>query len=671
MKDTLMPIAKADEWLKPVNDDIKDRYNRFKIRHEDIKHHAGSLTKFADAYKYFGIHFDKKNNEFTYREWAPEAYSIAIFGDFNDWSRVSHPLQQIGNGVWEIKLPYDQYKKSFVHNSKVKVMVHGANGWLERLPVYISRVGKDPGSINFTGLLWFPERKFSWKGDTFDVKTITTPLIYEAHVGMSAEELRVGTYVEFADNILPRIKKAGYNTVQLMAIAEHPYYGSFGYHVANYFAVSSRSGTPDELKYLVKKAHSMGLAVIMDIVHSHTVKNTNEGISEFDGTVTQYFHEGERGTHPDWDSKLFNYGKTEILQFLLSNIKFWIKEFHFDGFRFDGVSSMLYTHHGVGVTFDTPEKFYRYDVDFDAITYLQLANTLLHGLKKGAISIAEDVSGMPGTSAPISHGGLGFDYRLAMGIPDYWIKTLKEQTDAAWNIESMYYEMLNRKWDVGTIAYAESHDQALVGDKTLAFRLIDKDMYFSMSKDKQSMAVDRGIALHKLIRLFTISLGGNGYLNFMGNEFGHPEWIDFPREGNNFSYQHARRQWSLCDNHKLKYHYLADFDKQMLALVKEFNVLQAESPTMQKYDDWHKTIAFERAGLLFIFNWHINLSPTDYEIPVSKHGEYELVLNSDSPEFGGFDRINADQNFFSMSINNWPTIKIYVPNRTVLVLRAK
>jgi len=670
-KETLMPIAKKDEWLIPVNEDIKQRFERFKNRENDIKVQFGGLSKFADAYHYFGIHHNKKTKVFIYREWAPAAYELFLFGEFNDWNRTSHPLTKIENGIWEIELPYNEYKNSFVHNSKIKVLVHGENGWLERIPVYINRVGQDPGSPNFTGLLWFPKNQFDWEGDDFDVKSIKNPIIYEGHVGMGTEELKVGTYLEFAENVLPRVKAAGYNTIQLMAIAEHPYYGSFGYHVANYFAVSSRSGTPEELKYLVKKAHQMGLAVIMDIVHSHTVKNINEGIGSFDGTVSQYFHEGGRGEHPDWDSKLFNYGKIEVLQFLLSNVKYWIKEFHFDGFRFDGVSSMLYFHHGNGVSFDAPEKYFRDGVEFDAITYLQLANKLAHSIKPGCITIAEDVSGMPGISAPLSDGGLGFDYRLAMGIPDFWIKVLKEEDDSQWNIEKMYYEMLNRKWDVGTIAYSESHDQALVGDKTLAFRLMDSEMYYSMAKNTPNLAVDRGISLHKMIRLFTISLGGNGYLNFMGNEFGHPEWIDFPREGNNYSHHYARRQWSLCDNKELKYHYLADFDKEMLEIIKNYSVLNSDYPVLLKHDDWHKTIAFERAGLIFVFNWHVNLSPTNYEIPVSQQGEYEIILNSDLPHLGGFDRIDQNQVYHSMKINEINTIKLYIPNRSVLVLKIK
>jgi len=664
-----MPIVEADEWLLPVNIDIKERYERFKYRLEEINKTYGSLTQFADAYKFLGIHYNKKEKVFTYREWAPAAYEIFLFGEFNNWNRTSHPLYRIDNGVWEIKFPYSEYKNTFVHNSKIKVLVNAANGWNERIPAYISCVGQDPESANFSGLVWLPKKEFDWQGDAFDVQSIGQLIIYEAHVGMAMEESRVGTYLEFADNILPRIKDAGYNTVQLMAIAEHPYYGSFGYHVANYFAVTSRSGTPEELKYLVRKAHSLGLAVIMDIVHSHTVKNLNEGIAEFDGTVTQYFHEGGRGHHPDWDSKLFNYGKIEILEFLLSNVKFWLEEFHFDGFRFDGVSSMLYFHHGNGVSFDSPEKYFRDGVEFDAITYLQLANTLIQDIKKGAISIAEDVSGMPGISTPVSDGGLGFNYRLAMGIPDFWIKILKEEDDTKWNIENMYYEMLNRKWDVGTVAYAESHDQALVGDKTIAFRLMDKEMYFSMAKNTPNLAVDRGISLHKLIRLFTIALGGNAYLNFMGNEFGHPEWIDFPREGNGYSHFYARRQWSLCDNKELKYHYLADFDKKMVELIKEYNLLGAEYPNLLKHDDWHKTIAFERAGLIFVFNWHVNLSPFDYEIPVSEAGDYELVLNSDVPEFGGFNRINVWQTYHSLQANEKQVIKIYVPNRSVLIFK--
>jgi 1,4-alpha-glucan branching enzyme len=668
-KQYIPAIIQLDPWLKPVTDDIIARYERFNERLATIESHYRGMSAFASAYEYMGFHFDSSENCWTYREWAPAAHSLFLTGDFNTWNPTSHPLSRIDNGIWEIKLGFDEYKDSFVHGSKIKVLVNSQIGSNLKIPAYITRVIQDEDTKNYSGQLWFPQ-KFDWKKDNFNAAELGQLLIYEAHVGMAQEKEGIGTYKEFTKNILPRIKEAGYNAVQLMAIQEHPYYGSFGYHVANFFAASSRFGTPEELKKLIRTAHEMGIAVIMDLVHSHTVKNLNEGLNLFDGSENQYFHAGERGEHPNWDSKLFDYGKTEVLQFLLSNIKYWLEEFHFDGFRFDGVGSMMYYHHG-DEPIDTIHKFFTQGVEWDAVTYLQLANYLTHFIKPSAITIAEDVTGMPGLSLNISDGGIGFDYRLGMGIPDFWIKYLKEYSDEQWSMGEMWNVLNDRLSYVKTVAYCESHDQALVGDKTIAFRLMDKDMYFHMQIDDDNPIIDRGIALHKMIRLFTIALGGQAYLNFMGNEFGHPEWIDFPREGNDWSYMHARRQWSLVDNKQLKYHLLADFDKAMIGFVSSFKVLQASVYAhLLNLDEDNKCIIFERAGLIFLFNFHVDRSIPDYEFSVPMGGDYKIILNSDNPAFGGHGRIDENTIFTTQyrKENRTNFLRVYLTSRTALVL---
>ncbi|MCD4735698.1 MAG: alpha amylase C-terminal domain-containing protein, partial [Bacteroidales bacterium] len=563
-----------------------------------------------------------------------------------------------------------EYRETFVHSSKIKVIVKSEKGVQYRIPAYIRRVIQDDITKEYWGQVWLPQR-FNWENDSFSLKKTDQLFIYETHVGMSQEKEGLGTYLEFMEFNLPRIKEAGYNAIQLMAIQEHPYYGSFGYHVANFFAPSSRFGTPEDLKELVKRAHSMGIAVILDIVHSHTVKNTIEGINEFDGSDSQYFHPGTRGDHPQWDSKLFDYGKTEVLRFLLSNIKYWIREFHFDGFRFDGVGSMMYFHHG-NEPIDNLEKYFRQGVEWDAITYLQLANSLAHKLKPGFVSIAEDVTGMPGLTSAISDGGIGFNYRLGMGIPDFWIRYLKEKSDEDWNLGEMWQVLNNRLTYVKTVTYAESHDQALVGDKTLAFRLMDKEMYWHMHKDDPNMIIDRGIALHKMIRLFTISLGGEAYMNFMGNEFGHPEWIDFPREGNNWSYKHARRQWSIADHPDLKYKYLAQFDKEMIRVIKDNRIMISFFGNQLNVDEKNKTIIFERNHLVFAFNFHPANSIPGYEFPVPTPGKYKVILNTDNKEFGGHGRIDDSVDHFTFTnAEGRHFLKLYLTNRTALMLKKQ
>lgn len=664
-----MKIVDNDSWLTPVAEEVQKRYDRFCNRMNTIEKQYGSLNSFASAHEFFGFHYDRIRRGWWYREYAPAAHYLSLYGDFNGWNKYENPLENVGNGIWELFLPDSEYKTKLVHGSLLKVLVQSSIGEQERIPVYITRVVQDDNTKDFSAQFWNPEKQYVFENQapTIDDEPL---LIYESHVGMAQEKEGVGTYNEFITNVLPRIKAGGYNAVQLMAIAEHPYYGSFGYHVSNFFAASSRFGTPEELKKLVDAAHGMGLLVIMDLVHSHTVKNVREGINLFDGTEYQYLKPGQEGVHPQWDSKLFDYGKTATLQLLLSNVKYWLEEYHFDGYRFDGVTSMLYKNHGMGETFDNPWKYFGDTVDNDAVTYLQLANKLIHDIDNQNVTIAEDVSGMPGICAKIEDGGIGFDYRLGMGLPDFWIKVLKDQTDEQWNIHEFFFTMTNRLSDVKTIAYAESHDQALVGDKTLAFRLMDKEMYFAMDKNSQNLVIDRGIALHKMIRFFTITLGGDAWLNFMGNEFGHPEWIDFPRYDNGWSYKYAKRQWSLADNGYLKYHWLGDFDKAMLDFVKKTKVMQSAPAWLLNADEDNKTIVFERNNLIFVFNWGQKSLP-DYKIKVKQTGDYEIIFSTDEKRFGGFENIDESAIFPSEMKGDDITMKIYNVARTATVYQVK
>ena len=668
----MMKLVEIDSWLEPVANEVQARYDRYKSLLNYIENRFGSLKSFASAHEFFGFHYDGIRHGWWYREWAPAAHYLSLFGDFNNWDRYANPLEREDDGVWSIFLPDAQYKNKLTHGSLLKVLVQSSIGEQERIPVYIRRVVQNEDNKDFAAQFWdLRQRGNEATRQRANSQQPTAnsqqPLfIYECHIGMAQESEGVGTYKEFKENILPRIKDLGYNAIQLMAIAEHPYYGSFGYHVSNFFAASSRFGTPEDLKELIDTAHEMGIKVIMDLVHSHTVKNTYEGLNLFDGTEDQYLVGGHAGYHPQWDSKLFNYGKIETLRFLLSNVRYWLEEYDFDGFRFDGVTSMLYHNHGIGVEFGKQEDYFGDNVNNEAVTYLQLANTLIHRLNEDNITIAEDVSGMPGICASIEDGGIGFDYRLGMGLPDFWIKILKDQRDEDWNMHEFFFTMTNRLYNVKTIAYAESHDQALVGDKTIAFRLMDKEMYTSMSKFTPNMIVDRGIALHKMIRLFTISLGGDAWLNFMGNEFGHPEWIDFPRLDNDWSYKHARRQWSLVDNKDLKYHYLNDFDKAMLRFIKENDIMNAEPAWLMNADEEHKTIVFERNNMIFVFNWG-NESIADYEINVKNTGDYKIVFSSDDSRFGGFDNIDKSVIFPSEKRGDKVFMKIYNVSRTAVV----
>ncbi len=664
----MLQLIKDDPWLAPYENDLNNRFNYFKKELDRINKQYGSLINYAGRHHELGFHHDALKKGWWYKEWAPAAESLHLRGDFNDWNSESHPLKKNEDGIWEIFVPDKDGLKNF---SKIKVSVKAANGVNDRIPAYTRYAIQNSQTHDFTACIWQVKKKFPWTDKKFNLKEIKAPIIYECHPGMAQEKEGVGTFKEFEENILPRIKDLGYNCIQMMAVKEHPYYGSFGYHVSNYFAPSSRFGTPEDLKSLINKAHEMGMAVIMDMVHSHAVKNFSEGLNDFDGSGHQYFHEGGRGYHTGWDSKLFDYGKEEVSRFLLSNIRYWLEEFHFDGFRFDGVTSMLYHHHGEGVAFDHYDKYFKEGVDWDAIRYLQLANTLIHELKSEALSIAEDMSGMPGNCRPVEEGGVGFDYRLGMGIPDEWIKILKHKKDEEWGMEEIWNVLSNRRHGEKTVAYTESHDQAMVGDKTLAFWLMDKEMYWHMRKDDDNLVIERGIALHKMIRLITSSVGGESYLNFIGNEFGHPEWIDFPREGNQWSYKYARRQWSLVDHPELKYEYLNNFDQAMVNLLKNNNVLSAQPAKLLNVDENNQVLIFERANLIYIFNFHTTNSIPDYEFWVPKAGNFQYVLNSDDAQFGGHDRIDPKTEHISFKKEGGDFLKIYCVNRTALVLKSK
>lgn len=667
----MVNLIKNDPWLEPYKAAIENRHRHALDKIAELTQNGKiKLSEFATGYLYFGVH--KTPTGWTIRDWAPHATAIYLIGDFNNWQRSEEfSFNRLENGVWEINLPASSLK----HGDLYKFIVCWNGGEGERIPAWTTRVIQDKDSYIFCAQIWDPEQPYKFKKEKF--KPDTSPiLIYECHIGMATEKEGYGTYNEFRESILPRIKADGYNTIQIMAIQEHPYYGSFGYHVSSFFAASSKFGTPDDLKRLIDAAHEMGIAVIMDIVHSHAVKNEVEGLGRFDGSDDQYFYTGEMRYHTAWDSLCFNYGKNEVLHFLLSNCKFWMEEYKFDGFRFDGVTSMLYYNHGLGEAFSNYGDYFNGHQDDNAIVYLTLANMVVHETNPNAITIAEEVSGMPGLAVLFEDGGYGFDYRMAMNIPDYWIKIIKEKKDEDWHPTSIFWELTNRRSDEKTISYAESHDQALVGDKTIIFRLIDSDMYWHMSRFQESTCrVDRGMALHKMIRLTTLATINGGYLNFMGNEFGHPEWIDFPREGNGWSFKYARRQWSLVDNKDLKYQYLGDFDHDMLETVKSEKNFQ-QTPVLKIWEkDGDNVLAIMRGELLFVFNFHPNESFSGYGMLVPE-GEYSIILDSDNKKYGGFGLQDDSISHFTESDKMYKPegkgwLRLYLPARSALVLKKR
>ena len=666
VKSTFMRMLETDEWLKPYQADIEMRFERY---NDTLRRIAGDspIADFADGYMFFGFH--RTQNGWVFREWLPAADNVWLVGDFNGWDYGSHPLTKRDDGVWEIEL---EGRDALKHGQYVKLFVEHCGNRFERIPAYIRWTDMDWSMHRLCGRIWMPDEEFSWTDAGFRAsRKQEPPFIYEAHVGMAQEYEGIGSYREFEENVLPRIKKLGYNAVQLMAIQEHPYYASFGYQVTNFFAPSFRYGSPDELRHLIDTAHAMGIRVLLDVVHSHACPNDCEGLNYQDGTEDQYFLYGGRGWHPAWQTRLFNYGKTEVLHFLLSNLKYWLEEFHFDGFRFDGVTSMCYEDHGLGSAFMNYSMYFGLNTNVDALIYLTMANEVIHAVDPAAITVAEEMSGMPGMCLPVEDGGIGFDYRLSMGLPDMWIKLIKEVDMRFWDVGKIYFENTNVRKYEKSIAYAESHDQALVGDKTIIFRLADAEMYTGMERSYHSLSMDTAIDMHKLIRFVTLSLANGGYLNFMGNEFGHPEWIDFPRAGNNWSYYYARRQWSLSENGLLKYSWLNEFDAGMIGLARTFRLLEDDPRTIWM-DFGRKAFSFCRAGLIFVFNFHPTNSIDNYFIHthLTGDGTYRAIFTTDDPAYGGAGRMDPEYEYKTeVTAKGDHGFLFYIPCRSAAVLK--
>ena len=647
-------IYETDPWLAPYRGAVDRRHE--KILSDKAKLCCTrTLNESVNNHLYYPLHVE--GDSWVIREWAPNATRIYLIGEFNNWKRTdAYAFRPVGEGNWECRLP-----RMFLRHAELyKLWVEWPGGGGERLPAYVTRVVQDPETKIFSAQVWDPA-PYMWQHPRPPRRR--NPLIYECHIGMSSEEEKVAGFDEFRRNVLPRVKALGYNVLQIMALQEHPYYGSFGYQVSNFFALSSRFGTPEEFKALVDEAHSKGISVIMDIVHSHAVENVAEGLGCIDGRDDTYFYKGPQGHHPAWGSRCFDYGKDEVKYFLLSNCKYWMEEYHLDGFRFDGVTSMIYWDHGLGKTFGDYSLYFDGGVDENAVSYLALANMLVHEINPDAITIAEDVSGMAGLAAPFEAGGVGFDFRMAMGIADHWIKWIKEKSDEQWSMGEIWWELTNKRSDERTISYAECHDQALVGDKTIIFRLIDKEMYYGMERGSQNLVVDRGVALHKMIRLVTLATCGGGYLNFMGNEYGQPEWIDFPREGNGWSFKHARRQWSIADDPRLRFSQLRAFDSAMVHYVKRERVLGA-APEQLYVDDGAKVLIFRRGNSIFAFNFNPTVSFENFRFKAPE-GKYVMAFSSDDREFGGFSRLGMGEEHST----NGGELSLYLPSRVALVLK--
>jgi len=628
--------------VSPLQDAELMEYEGFFSRRVDLftreiqrlRSEWGSLAAYAGLHRELGMHKVERDGRLYWRcrEWAPAAHSVYLATDRVNFER-SYPYRFARTDdpmLWELFVPAEELPHGTYYELHMASSRTGRH--VTRVPAFAVWVEQNRDNENqWCARVWDPPEAFAFRRPR--PQRPSFPRIYEAHVGIAQSALgkkpkQFGTYRHFAEKVLPRIKKGGYTTVQLMGIPEHPLYKSFGYQVSGYFAPSSRFGTPDDFKYLVDEAHRLELGVILDITHSHACPNTEQGLARYD--TSRYFF---RDLKTQWDTVSFDYSQERTRRFLLSNCRYWLEEFNIDGFRFDAVGNMIYLDHGLDDDFSHVGRcFYGKDgqnrLDENGVLYLSLANTLVHELAPHAITLAEEFSGAPGMSCSPDNAGLGFDYRFAMGLPDFWAKFIEEGR----TMGQMWHELTNRRHYDKTISYTECHDQCINGDDAFIWRMIKDDMYTHMSVFSDSWKCSRGVALHKLMRFITLGSAGQGWLNFMGNEFGHPEWID--------AEDYAHRQWHLAETTHLKYSKLDAFDRNLLRLVREYPEQFQRGPRFRYIHEEERILAFERGTLLFVFNFHELQAQKHLDLMVTP-GKYTEIFSSDELAYAGHGNLST------------------------------
>ncbi|CED82984.1 1,4-alpha-glucan branching enzyme/starch branching enzyme II [Phaffia rhodozyma] len=582
---------------------LNARFKHFQQSLEKLKTiYPGGLDEFSSGYLKMGLvlHDD---NSITYTEWAEGIIEASLIGDFNAFNPSAHLLkheidEHTGSSYWTIHLPVmENGQPQIPLGSEVKIRITLPSGEsLDRFPAWVLRAtqSQNPPEVLFRARI---ERLPPIYNGARPLAP-RTPKIYEAHIGAATSKPHaIGTFEEFEKNVLWRVKAGGYNTLQLMGIMEHPYYASYGYQVSSFFAVSSRFGSIASLTSLIDAAHKQGIRVILDVVHGHSCTNDMESLNMFNGTRGMYFSEDSKGDHPIWGT---------------------------------AVNQSWTGNYG---------QYFSSDTDHAGVEYFMLANHIIKTLFPFVTTIAEDTAGFPTLALSTDIGGLGFDYRLTLGPAYHLFHLLKtEPDDANWSVRDIVASLGNRRLQLGekTIAFVESHDQCIEGGKTMSQWLFDDEIYTQMSVfQTPTPKVERAMALHKMLRLMVFAFAGEGYMNFMGNEFGHPEWLVFPSVQNGFHTTHCRRQWDLADfSRDLRYRDLARFDREMLEAEERGQWGSAELGHVWTQDEDSRLVVFTRANHLFIFNWNTKLPAKDDNLPIPEpwalEGQYRIELSTTS-----------------------------------------
>ena len=593
------------------------------------------------------------------REYAPNAHFVSVIGDFNHWDRGRDPLKRISNTEWEITLD----RARVMPGSRYKLHIAGHNGGRDRIPSTCP-YARQSSDGDFAAIFEFnvlsPPTRLQKQPEHLKV--------YELHIGLAASGPRIGTYLEVAHDVIHRVKYAGYTAVQLMAVHEHPYYGSFGYHVSNPYGICSRFGTRQDFKYLVDNCHEVGLLVIIDLVHAHAVKNLSEGLGEFDGQDGYLFKTGQNALHPAWDSLVYDYENQATVSYLLSNARYWIEEYGIDGFRVDGVTSILYNDHGIGHTGFTDNDYLGSNLNQSGLLYLVLLCKLAHELRPDFILIAEDVSGLPGLARPALLGGVGFDYRLQMGLPDFFESVAKDVMDDGISPSRIWHALVSRRFDERHIGYVESHDQAIVGGQSLIFRLLGPKMYTDMHAETQSHDVHLAVAVVNVAKSIVFFLGGEAWMSFIGNEFGHPDWVEFPTPDNDDCFEYAYRKWYLATDSALMYEKMAAFDRDLMHQRKIAVTWDESYMTAPLLDDNRKLSVFHRDRVVLVCNTTTDVSYEDVWVPVPEQGNYRVILSTEEHRYGGYGRVNENMQYATIAVDGNAYIRLYVPSMSAIFM---
>ena len=574
-----------------------------------------------DIYKKLGAHLSRENGKdgVFFGVWAPNAAEVHVIGTFNDWNEETHLMKKIGpGGIYTLFIP--EAKEGDLY----KFMITARDGrHLYKADPFANYAEMRPGTASvitdISDLKWSDK---DWMESRAKKDLNAEPLaIYECHIGSwmrhpGREDAGFYNYREFADRIVEYLKKMKYTHVELMGIAEHPFDGSWGYQVTGYYAPTSRYGTPKDFQYLINKLHRNKIGVILDWVPAHFPRDAH-GLAEFDGSAVFEHPDPRIGEHPDWGTKIFNYGKTEVSNFLIANALFWIKEFHVDGIRVDAVASMLYLDYGKQDGQWVANK-YGDNKNLEAIEFFKHMNSVIRGTFPGVMTIAEESTAWPKVTGDIEDGGLYFSFKWNMG----WMHDF---------CEYMKLDPIFRKGNHYAMTFAMSYNDSenyilpLSHDEVVHLKCSMLNKMPGYPKDKYA----------NLRTGYTYMLGHEGKkLLFMGQEFGQErEWSE-----------ERELDWFLLSN---------EYNRGMQEYVAELLKLYRAYPCLYKVDnswegfEWVKADDLELSTYCFIRKcpsskkkllFVLNMTPMerkDYRVGVPQKKKYKLILNSDDKRFGG------------------------------------